>query len=73
MAGYGWEEYDVRVGGKQAIYDQGNKIDIQTEFVKVEGGEHGRFIRLMSWWPETYSTARRTLGRSHQGDPKIRW
>lgn len=41
MAGYGWEEYDVRTGGSQIIRDQGNMIDIQTQFVKVEGGEHG--------------------------------
>lgn len=42
MAGYGWEEYDVRTGGSQVIRDQGNMIDIQTQFVKVEGGEHGQ-------------------------------
>ena len=42
MAGYGWEEYDVRSGGRQVIRDQGNKIDITTEFVKVEGGTDGR-------------------------------
>jgi mannosyl-oligosaccharide glucosidase len=42
MAGYGWEEYDVRTGGSQLIRDQENKIDIQTQFVKVEGGENGR-------------------------------
>lgn len=41
MAGYGWEEYDIRTGGSQIIRDQGNMIDIQTQFVKVEGGEHG--------------------------------
>jgi len=41
MAGYGWEEYDVRTGGKQVMHDTVNKIDLTTEFVKVEGGEHG--------------------------------
>lgn len=41
MASYGWEEYDVRTGGKQVMYDTANKIDLTTEFVKVEGGEHG--------------------------------
>ncbi len=41
MAGYGWEEYDTRQGGRQTIYDAGNKIDITTEFVKFPGGEHG--------------------------------
>lgn len=51
MAGYGWEEYDVRTGGKQVIRDQGNHIDITTEFVKVEGGENG-----MGFWPRLYGT-----------------
>ena len=41
MAGYGWEEYDVRTGGKQVIRDRGNKVDITTEFVKVAGGDNG--------------------------------
>ena len=41
MAGYGWDEYDVRQGGRQTIHDAGNKIDITTEFVKFPGGEHG--------------------------------
>jgi len=41
MAGYGWEEYDVRTGGKQVIHDRGNHIDLTTEFVKVEGGDSG--------------------------------
>ncbi|KAH7058874.1 glycoside hydrolase [Macrophomina phaseolina] len=41
MAGYGWDEYDPRTGGKQTIHDAGNQIDITTEFVKVPGGEHG--------------------------------
>ena len=41
MAGYGWDEYDVRQGGRQTIHDAGNKIDLTTEFVKVPGGKHG--------------------------------
>lgn len=41
MAGYGWEEYDVRHGGRQTIHDAGNSIDITTEFVKIPGGQHG--------------------------------
>lgn len=41
MAGYGWEEYDVRTGGRQIIHDAGNSIDITTEFVKIPGGTHG--------------------------------
>jgi mannosyl-oligosaccharide glucosidase len=41
MAGYGWDEYDVRQGGKQTIRDGDNKIDVTTEFVKFPGGEHG--------------------------------
>lgn len=41
MAGYGWDEYDVRAGGRQTIHDAGNDIDITTEFVKIPGGIHG--------------------------------
>lgn len=41
MAGYGWDEYDVRNGGRQTIHDAGNSIDITTEFVKIPGGQHG--------------------------------
>lgn len=41
MAGYGWDEYDVRTGGRQTIHDAGNSIDITTEFVKILGGTHG--------------------------------
>lgn len=41
MAGYGWEEYDVRDGGRQIIHDSDNKVDITTEFVKFPGGHHG--------------------------------
>lgn len=41
MAGYGWDEYDVRYGGRQTIHDAGNAVDITTEFVKFPGGQHG--------------------------------
>lgn len=41
MHGYGWDEYDVRHGGRQTIHDAGNTIDITTEFVKIPGGQHG--------------------------------
>ena len=41
MAGYGWDEYDVRYGGRQTIHDAGNQVDITTEFIKIPGGEHG--------------------------------
>jgi mannosyl-oligosaccharide glucosidase len=49
MVGYGWEEYDVRTGGKQVMYDKGNMIDISTEFVKVSSGNHGKkaYFRLL--------------------------
>jgi len=42
MAGYGWEEYDGRTGGKQVIRDKVNQLDIETYLVKVPGGEHGK-------------------------------
>lgn len=41
MAGYGWDEYDARNGGRQTIHDQENHIDITTDFVKIPGGSHG--------------------------------
>ncbi|EXJ93132.1 mannosyl-oligosaccharide glucosidase [Capronia epimyces CBS 606.96] len=41
MAGYGWEEYDARNGGREVIHDTGNKIDLTIDFVKVSGGQHG--------------------------------
>jgi mannosyl-oligosaccharide glucosidase len=41
MAGYGWDEYDVRSGGQQTIHDAGNLIDITTSFVKIPGGNNG--------------------------------
>ena len=41
MEGYGWEEYDTRKGGRQVIHDQGNKIDLTIDFVKIPGGSSG--------------------------------
>ncbi|BCR88942.1 mannosyl-oligosaccharide glucosidase [Aspergillus chevalieri] len=41
MAGYGWDEYDIREGGRQTIHDAGNSIDLTIDFVKVPGGENG--------------------------------
>jgi mannosyl-oligosaccharide glucosidase len=41
MAGYGWEEYDVRTGGRQVIHDAGNNIDLTIDFIKFPGGNRG--------------------------------
>ncbi|KAL4779987.1 glycoside hydrolase [Aspergillus varians] len=41
MAGYGWDEYDVRKGGRETIHDAGNSLDLTINFVKVPGGQHG--------------------------------
>lgn len=41
LDGYGWEQYDIRTGGKQVVRDKGNKIDLTMEWRKVEGGNHG--------------------------------
>lgn len=41
MAGYGWDEYDVRTGGRQTIHDAGNTLDLTIDFIKVPGGQHG--------------------------------
>ncbi|KAK9455596.1 glycoside hydrolase [Dipodascopsis uninucleata] len=34
MDGYGWTEFDPRVGGRQVMHDVANKVDIYTELVK---------------------------------------
>ncbi|KAI5290531.1 Processing alpha glucosidase I [Ascosphaera aggregata] len=39
--GYGWDEYDIRTGGRQSFHDTGNTIDLTIDFVKVPGGQHG--------------------------------
>lgn len=41
MAGYGWDEYDIRKGGRQTIHDAGNSLDLTIDFVKVPGGHNG--------------------------------
>lgn len=41
MAGYGWDEYDIRKGGRETIRDVGNSLDLTIDFIKVPGGEHG--------------------------------
>lgn len=41
MAGYGWNEYDTRKGGRETIHDAGNSLDVTVDFVKVPGGQHG--------------------------------
>lgn len=34
MDGYGWTAYDPRIGGSQTVHDQGNGLDLTTDFVK---------------------------------------
>src|SRR5690606_12636633 len=41
LAGYGWDEYDIRRGGILIIRDVAKQIDISLCFVKVPGGTHG--------------------------------
>ncbi|RJE25152.1 mannosyl-oligosaccharide glucosidase [Aspergillus sclerotialis] len=41
MAGYGWDEYDIRRGGRETIHDAGNTLDLTIDFIKVPGGQHG--------------------------------
>ncbi|PGH17266.1 hypothetical protein AJ80_04908 [Polytolypa hystricis UAMH7299] len=41
MAGYGWDEYDIRKGGRQTIHDAGNTLDLTIDFIKVPGGTNG--------------------------------
>lgn len=54
MKGYGWDQYDARIGGQQTIYDEGNFIDIKTMFVKIPGGSHGG-----SWATRVRGTVRK--------------
>jgi mannosyl-oligosaccharide glucosidase len=54
MRGYGWDEYDARLGGVQTMYDEGNQIDIKTMFVKIPGGSHGG-----SWATRVRGTVRK--------------
>lgn len=41
MAGYGWEEYDIRYGGRQIIHDAGNTLDMTIDFVKTPSSSKG--------------------------------
>lgn len=41
MAGYGWDEYDIRRGGRETIHDARNTLDLTIDFIKVPGGQHG--------------------------------
>jgi mannosyl-oligosaccharide glucosidase len=41
MAGYGWDEYDIRKGGRETIHDAGNNLDLTIDFIKVPGGQNG--------------------------------
>ena len=41
MEGYGWDEYDIRTGGRETIHDTRNSLDLTIDFIKVPGGEHG--------------------------------
>ncbi|KAI5124041.1 hypothetical protein M0805_003870 [Coniferiporia weirii] len=41
LSGYTWSEHDAREGGVQTLKDPHNNVIITTEFLKVQGGEHG--------------------------------
>jgi mannosyl-oligosaccharide glucosidase len=43
MRGYGWDEYDIRQGGRQTIHDTGNKLDLTIDFIKVPGVHGGNW------------------------------
>ncbi|KAI0159040.1 glycoside hydrolase family 63 protein [Pestalotiopsis sp. NC0098] len=38
MEGYGWTQYDTRVGGSQTIHDSNLQIDLTTKFFKTSDG-----------------------------------
>ena len=46
IAGYGWDEYDPRIGGIQTIHDRGNGIDLTTSFVRFDEGRGGWAARI---------------------------
>ncbi|KAI6251148.1 putative mannosyl-oligosaccharide glucosidase [Erysiphe necator] len=54
IRGYGWDEFDARIGGVQNIYDEGNGIDISIKFVKIPGGGNGG-----SWTARIQGTLRK--------------
>ncbi|KAJ5109880.1 mannosyl-oligosaccharide glucosidase [Penicillium argentinense] len=60
MAGYGWDEYDVRKGGRETIHDAGNQLDLTIDFIKVPGGQNGG-----SWGFRVKGTPRED-GSEHQ-------
>lgn len=41
LASYTWTEYDPRDGGVQVIKDPMNNVQITTELLFIEGGDHG--------------------------------
>ncbi|KAJ4294312.1 Processing alpha glucosidase I [Kalmusia sp. IMI 367209] len=52
MASFGWTVYDSRRGGTQTIEDEGNEIDITTEFVKkAEGAGMGNWALRVKGTP----------------------
>lgn len=58
MDGYGWEEYDARNGGRQVIHDNGNRIDLTIDFVKMPGANGG------SWAARVRGTPRNDAPRN---------
>jgi mannosyl-oligosaccharide glucosidase len=53
MAGYGWEQYDPRSGGRQVIRDRKNGVEIRTEFVKTD---HGSWAVRLKGIPDSPSS-----------------
>lgn len=45
MNGFGWNNYDPRLGGTQTIRDRKNNIEITTEFVKTDDGNWAARIK----------------------------
>ncbi|KAL8650497.1 MAG: hypothetical protein Q9226_005115, partial [Calogaya cf. arnoldii] len=41
MAGYGWTNYDIRIGGTHVVNDTGNHVDLVTQFSKSTAGGWG--------------------------------
>ncbi|KAL8849393.1 MAG: hypothetical protein Q9221_005631 [Calogaya cf. arnoldii] len=54
MAGYGWTNYDIRTGGTHVVNDNGNHVDLVTQFSKSTAG--GWALRVTSL-PRTDATS----------------
>lgn len=68
MAGFGWKEYDPRLGGTQVINDVGNHVRIITEFIKTPDGSWGVRVKGLPLTSDVTTTVVFYAGLEGQGD-----